>query len=250
MVSTDNASRRFNNFKAYPALQTNGELSFITQRHEVSWPMIMKKQWKTLLSILALSIVVTGNSAANDAEEKTISPQPNQTSKRIIVVEVFWYGCSRCYSFEPHIEKWLTEKANYIEFVRIPAASAKNWRPHARAYYVAEKLNAVEKIHRPLYDAIHKENRKIFDKKGLRNFFAEQGIDVEKFDKLYSSREITMQLDNSYAFAQKYGINGVPALIVHGKYGMGAKDSGSYSKTFDVINELAAKEYESLTNNN
>jgi len=217
---------------------------------EISWPMIKKTQWKTLLSILALLLVVTGNSVANDAEEKIISPQPNQTVKKIKVVEVFWYGCSRCYSFEPHIEKWLTEKADYIKFVRIPGALGKNWLPHARAYYVAEKLDAVEKIHRPLYDAIHKDKRKLNDKKSLRAFFAEHGIEEGKFNELYDSREVDLVVDRSIAFGQKYGIKGVPALIVHGKYGMGANDSGSYSKTFDVINELAAQEYESLINNN
>ena len=94
-------------------------------------------------------------------KKKTVSRQPNQINKKIKVVEVFWCGCSRCYSFEPHIEKWLTEKADYIDFVRIPGALGKNWLPLARAYYVAEKLDVIDKIHRPLYDAIHTRQKKI-----------------------------------------------------------------------------------------
>lgn len=51
--------------------------------------MIKKTQLKALLSVLALALVVTGNSIANDAEEKIVSPQPNQTSEQIKVVEFF-----------------------------------------------------------------------------------------------------------------------------------------------------------------
>lgn len=133
--------------------------------------------------------------------------------------------------------------------MRIPGALGSHWLPHARAYYVAEKLGVVEKIHRPLFDAIHKEKRKIFDRKSIRFFFAEHGIDEDTFDKLYDSREIRFKVEKSYAFGKKYGIKSVPAIIINGKYGIGSKDSGSYSKTFEVINELAAKEYESLRNN-
>jgi len=48
------------------------------------------------------------------------SPQPTRTGDKIEVLEVFWYGCPHCYQFEPVVEKWLEEKAGYIEFVRIP----------------------------------------------------------------------------------------------------------------------------------
>ncbi|MCK5669554.1 MAG: hypothetical protein KAI15_10725, partial [Gammaproteobacteria bacterium] len=65
------------------------------------------------------------------------SPQPTRTGDKIEVLEVFWYGCPHCYQFEPVVEKWLEEKAGYIEFVRIPGVLGKQWLPHARAYYAA-----------------------------------------------------------------------------------------------------------------
>jgi thiol-disulfide isomerase/thioredoxin len=66
--------------------------------------------------------------------------QPTRTGDRIEVLEVFWYGCPHCYHFEPVIEKWLDEKSDYIEFVRMPGILGKNWLPHARAFYAAEKI--------------------------------------------------------------------------------------------------------------
>ena len=76
------------------------------------------------------------------------------TGDKIEVLEFFWYGCSHCYEFEPVIEQWLDDKAEYIEFVRMPAVLGASWMPYARAYYVAQHLDVLDKIHRPLFDAI------------------------------------------------------------------------------------------------
>ena len=179
--------------------------------------MINNTQRTNLISIFVLWFALTGISFAKDTLDEFTPQQTIHTGKKIKVVEVFWYGCSRCYSFERHVEKWLTEKEDYIEFVRIPGALGENWLPHARAYYVAEKLGVIEKIHRPLFDAIHEEKRKILDKESLRDFFAEYGVDESKFDELYHSKEVGLDVERSYAFGQRYGIRGVPAIIINGK---------------------------------
>ncbi len=206
--------------------------------------MIKNLQWTYLLSVCALSFALIGTSFSKDTLDESTPEQNIDTGRKIKVVEVFWYGCSRCYSFERHVEKWLTEKEDYIEFVRIPGALGKNWLPHARAYYVAEKLGVLEKIHRPLFDAIHEEKRKILDKESLRDFFAEYCVDEGQVDELYHSKEVGLDVKRSYAFGQRYGIRGVPAIIINGKYGTSASVAGGYDKLIDVINKVAAKEYE------
>ena len=42
------------------------------------------------------------------------TPQPTRTGDKIEVLEIFYYGCPHCYTFEPTIERWLGEKAEYI----------------------------------------------------------------------------------------------------------------------------------------
>ncbi len=175
--------------------------------------------------------------------KKLPSPQPTQTGKKIEVLEIFWYGCSHCYYFEPIIEKWLEEKAGYIEFVRMPGVLGKNWLPHARAFYAAEKLGVLDKIHQPLFDAIHKEKRKIMDKKELRKFFVEQGVNGDDFDQAFHSKEVEDSVRYAFTMGQRYALTGVPAVIINGKYGTSASMAGSYNKIIDVVNTLAAKEY-------
>ncbi len=172
--------------------------------------------------------------------------QPTSTGDKIEVVEVFWYGCPHCYHFEPVIEKWLDEKAEYIEFVRMPGILGKNWLPHARAFYAAEKLGVLDIIHKPLFDAIHKDKRKIIDEKSLRVFFSEHGVSGDEFDQAYNSKEVEEKVRAAFTAGQGYALTGVPAIIINGKYGTSASVAGDFNKIIDVINTLAAKEYKKL----
>ena len=174
------------------------------------------------------------------------SHQPTTTGNKIEVVEVFWYGCPHCYQFEPFVEKWLEEKAGYIEFIRMPGVLGENWLPHARAFYVAEKLGVTDKIHGPLFNAIHKEKQKIMDKRALRSFFVEQGVSGDDFDQAWQSKEVEENVRYAYTMGQRYVLTGVPAVIINGKYGTSASMAGDFNKIIDVVNTLAAKEYGKL----
>jgi thiol:disulfide interchange protein DsbA len=172
--------------------------------------------------------------------------QPTRTGDKIEVVEVFWYGCPHCYHFEPVIEKWLEEKSEYIEFIRMPGILGKNWLPHARAFYAAEKLAILEEIHKPLFDAIHKDKRKILDEKSLRAFFSEYGVSGADFDQAYNSREVEDKVRAAFSAGKNYALTGVPAIIINGKYTTSESMAGSFEKIIAVINTLAAKEYKKL----
>ena len=174
------------------------------------------------------------------------TPQPTSTGDKIEVLEVFWYGCPHCYHFEPVIEKWLEEKADYIEFVRMPGILGKNWLPHARAFYTAEKIGILDIIHTPLFDAIHKDKRKILDERSLRVYFSEHGVNGDEFDQAYNSKEVEEKVRAAFSAGQNYALTGVPAIIINGKYGTSASMAGSFEKIIDVINTLAAKEYKKL----
>ncbi len=245
--------------------------------------MNKKSFWKQLTSILLLA-AFSLLSACSDAEENvsnnktevtpviqeqatTINPtkqteivlkdvtglykelptaQPTSTGDKIEVVEVFWYGCPHCYHFEPVIEKWLGEKAEYIEFVRMPGILGPQWLPHARAFYAAEKLGILEEIHKPLFDAIHKDKRKIVDEESLRVFFSEHGISGKQFDEAFRSKEVEEKVKKAFSAGKSYALTGVPAVIINGKYVTSASMAGSYDKIIDVVNTMAAKEYKNL----
>jgi thiol:disulfide interchange protein DsbA len=97
-----------------------------------------KKAAASLIMLLGLVTVLPMTSTAQDALEGKFTEfkpaLPTQTGDKIEVVEVFWYGCPHCYSFEPYVEQWLTEKTDDVEFIRVPGVLNQNWIPHAKAF--------------------------------------------------------------------------------------------------------------------
>ena len=173
----------------------------------------------------------------------SISPaQPTQTGNKIEVVEVFWYGCPHCYDFEPYIEKWLETKSDDVGFRRMPGIFRKSWIPHAKAYYTAEKMGVVDKIHNPLFVALHDKRKRIYDDDSLEEFFEDQGIDDKQFRKIYQSDEIDTKVKQAFVMGQRYKVTGTPAVIVNGKYMISGSTAGSFENVLKIVDQLVAKE--------
>jgi len=205
---------------------------------------------RSLLSALLLILGAVSLSAR--AQELSYAPvQPQQPTMaqpgKIEVLEFFWYGCPHCYAMEPHVEKWLQTKPADVEFIRVPGVLNKLWMAHARAYYTAQKLGVLDKIHRPLFDALHKDHRKIFSEDELRDFFVEKGVKAEDFTRTYNSNDVEIRVKQAYVLAQNYRLTGVPAFVVDGKYSTSGQLAGTYENLITTINSLIEKERASNT---
>ncbi len=204
---------------------------------------------KSLL-VSALLVAATTAWAADEFVEgrnyQLVTPAQPTTTKgtgKVEVVELFWYGCPHCYAFEPTLSKWLKTKADYIEFIRIPAVFAANWEIHARAYYAAEKLGVLDKIHQPLFDALHEQKRSLFTVDELTEFFAEHGVPAADFKSAYESFEVDTKARRALALTRAYGISGVPSVIINGKYRSGAQFTGNFENLLKLVDFLADKEH-------
>lgn len=163
------------------------------------------------------------------------NPAPTETSDQVEVTEMFWYGCPHCYDLEPVTQGWLKRKPDHVVFTQIPVAFGANWEPGARAYYAAEALGVLDEVHQPLFDAFH-QGRKLTNEDELAAFFAEHGVDQEEFRKAYKSFQTETRLRRGNQLAKRYGVRGVPAIIVNGKYDVRSP------RVFEVVDFLIAKE--------
>lgn len=158
------------------------------------------------------------------------------------VVEFFWYGCPHCYHLESDLEQWLARQPEQVRFRRMPAANSARWVNHAKAFFAAERLGALEQLHEPLFKALQEERRPVFSDEQLIAFAAEQGIDEEAFRAAYESFPVDMLVRKSADLATRYGITGVPALVVNGAYVTSPTQTGSRARTFEVVDALVARE--------
>jgi len=160
----------------------------------------------SLFALILFSTLSLGATGAADGTYKRIKPAvPTQSGDKIEVVEIFWYGCMHCYAFEPYIDNWLKSLPADVEFRRVPGVLNKSWMPHARAYYTAEKLGVLERIHKPLFQALHRQRKRISTEDDLREFFVEKGVDAEQFTRSYHSQGVEIKVKQAFLAARRAG---------------------------------------------
>lgn len=195
---------------------------------------------KFISALTALALGVASSAAANFTEGKdyrVLANPENITGDVIVVREFFWYGCPHCYTLEPHMQKWAKTRASDVAYFSTPAAMNPVWEQSARGFYAAQLMGAQEKTHMPLFDAIHKDGKKLFDQNSLADWYAAQGLDKAKFNSLYNSFAVTTKIERSKAAAMRYQLTGTPAVVVHGKYVVNGVDE----KVPQVVDFLVEK---------
>lgn len=169
-------------------------------------------------------------------------PQTTESGDKVEVLEVFMYSCPHCFHLEQTIDKWLATKPENVEFRRMPAVFGPKVVPHARAFYAAEMMGVEDKLHMPLFRALHEQKRQIYDEDALVAFAEEQGIDGAEFRKTYNSFYVNMKVRRAQEMGKRYGIDGVPSVIVNGKYRTSPSRTGSRDKMVKVIDYLIGVE--------
>jgi len=209
----------------------------------------MKMLTRWLLVLLLPVFMATAALAAGYTEGKEYlaltSPQPTNSGDKIEVVELFWYGCPHCYQLEPVVDQWLANMPDDVEFVRMPAIVGPPWELLAKAYYTAEFLGVLDKMHLALFDYLHNDKKKITNEAALQSFFVEQGVSREDFKNTYTSFAVAMKVSNARLMTKRYGITGVPTIIVNGKYNTSGSLAGSNENIIKVVDYLVKQERQS-----
>jgi len=170
-------------------------------------------------------------------------PQPTETPDKVEIVEVFSYACPHCFDFLPYMEQYSKVKPDFVEVRHMPAIFRDSWVPLARAYYTAELLGVADRLHRPIFEAIHVHKVPLNDRDTLMKFFAEHGVSNEDFNKTYDSFAVESLLRKSQVMQQRYGVRGTPTVIVNGKYRVSGTLAGSPDNVIMVVDALAEREH-------
>ncbi|WP_112192864.1 thiol:disulfide interchange protein DsbA [Pseudomonas sp. LG1E9] len=170
------------------------------------------------------------------------NPVPVSVPGKIEVVELFWYGCPHCYAFEPTINPWVEKLPKDVNFKRIPAMFGGPWDAHGQLFLTLEAMGVEHKVHNAVFNAIQKEGKRLTKPDEMADFVATQGVDKDKFLATFNSFAIQGQIKQAKELAQKYGVQGVPTMIVNGKYRFDLGTTGGPEATLNVADQLIAKE--------
>ena len=170
------------------------------------------------------------------------NPVPVAQPGKIEVVELFWYGCPHCYSFEPVINPWAEKLPADVHFVRIPAMFGGPWDAHGQMFLTLEAMGVENKVHSAVFNAIQKDRKPLTKPDEMADFLATQGVDKDKFLATFNSFAIKGQISKAKELAKKYEVSGVPTMIVDGKYRFDLGTAGGPEQALNVADQLIAKE--------
>ncbi len=177
-----------------------------------------------------------------------VPAQPtNVAPGKVEVVEVFWFGCPHCNALEPFIQSWLKNKPEYIEFVRVPVMWGPVHRAHAKLFYMLRALNRAD-LDQKVFDTIHKDGNMLVSnddqvtRKMQLDFLRANGVSVEDFNKAWDSFTVNAGLQRAEQLTERYKVEGVPLIVINGKYTTEPGLAGGQGQLLQLINDLAASE--------
>jgi len=179
-----------------------------------------------------------------------VPAQPTDAAPgKVEVVEVFWYGCPHCYALDPFIESWRKTKPAYIEFKRVPVTWQAVHQSHAKLFYTLEALGKEEALHAAVFAELHDKKNYMYmqgDEKETLNaqlaFAKAHGISESDFTNAYNSFTVQTAMSKADDLVHRYHVDGVPLLVINGKYVTDVNMAGSQANVMNIVNDLAASE--------
>ncbi|MBY4896739.1 thiol:disulfide interchange protein DsbA/DsbL [Cupriavidus sp. AU9028] len=201
---------------------------------------------KTFAALFAALATVAGflmsapaHAAPTEGKEYQVlrAPQP-VTPGKIEVTEFFWYGCPHCYDFEPDLEAWVRKQGKDVVFKRVPVAFRDDLLPHTRIYYALESMGKLDAMHTKVFNAIHSERKRLLDPNEIADLMAKNGVDRKAFLDAYNSFSVSTSTTRANKIADAYKIDGVPTIVIQGKYVTSPSIAGSKGGAVQTMDYL------------
>lgn len=208
----------------------------------------MKISMKRSLAILMLTLGSLSFSPLSLAEtpqpgsnfDSVAQPIATDNAAKIEVMEIFWYGCIHCYQMEAPLNAWVKKLPADVYFKRMPGLPNASWAPMAKAFYAMESLGVSEKLHTPLFEAVHKsKSLNPTDEKAVIAWVTQQSkMDKAKVEGAFKSFTINTNLNRAAQVFRASGATGVPSLVIDGKYITSSTMNGGNEQALKVADYI------------
>lgn len=206
---------------------------------------------KFLFGCIALLISLTSLTSFGQAERyiagthyKVLdSAVRTADADKIEVLEIFWYGCPACYTFEPILNDWVENRDDDVAFVRFPGVFNSLMKLHAQIYYMSEALGITEQTHDKVFNALVPQRKQLRTESQIVEQFVEFGVDRDSVEKAFNSFAVKTKTNQAEKLTGDYRPSGTPSMVVNGKYLVSiAGPVNSQQEMLRVVDFLTEKE--------
>lgn len=168
---------------------------------------------------------------------------------KVEVIEIFWYGCSHCYTLDPFLERWKKNgKPAHVEFVRVPVTWNANATLHARLFYTLQALKQDERLHTKVFDTIFRQGNSLIGRDEaatleiMVDWARKNGVQEKAFRDAWNSMWVATKLRQADDIVRRYRAEGTPFMAVNGRYATDLGMAGGVPQMLELINALANAE--------
>lgn len=195
-----------------------------------------------LLATLALSQEAEFREFEHYRELPTRLETADINSDTVVVTEMFSYICVHCFTFERDLEAWLPKQDHTVKFEREHVVFSGTSLSLARAYYAAEQLGVTEKIHMPMFTAIHVNGLRMNQPDLLQRLFEGRGeTSATDFQAAFKGFNVENRVRRSDALVRGWRIDKTPTMVVDGRYIAGGTHTHSNRQILAVVDFLVKK---------
>ncbi len=196
-------------------------------------------------SALARPAAAQGGAGAQaDARRgyRQVNPaQPTEApAGKIEVLEFFWYGCPHCNSLEPLLNAWVAKLPPDVVFRRVHVPFGD--RRHQQLYYTLLALGKADALGDKVFRAIHVENNRLDTVDKMADLVSRNGVDRKRFVDTFESFAVRTRMRRAAQVVDAYGVDGVPAMAVNGKYYTAPSMAGSNQAALRMLDRLIDQE--------
>lgn len=194
------------------------------------------------------------------------NPQPTNQPDKVVVTEVFSFGCPACNAFQPYMDKLRAElpAGAVLEYLPASFIPTENWPVLQRAYFTAKAMGvdnprshdamfkAIWGPNGPLatYDAATQRPKSAADMpkiEDIAKFYAQFGAKPDEFVATANSFSINLDMKRADQQIIAWGVNSTPTIVVDGRWRADTRSANGTQALIDltlylVNKELAAKQ--------
>jgi thiol:disulfide interchange protein DsbA len=195
-----------------------------------------------MLTPLATTLV---HAAADVVEGKDYmplqKPVPVAIPGKLEVIEFFGYWCPHCYAFEDKLEAWVKALPADVNFRRIPVAWQDAHVPYQKLFYALESMGVKSDIHAKVFKAVHDQHLRLDSDASFEAFATAIGVDKVKLIDAAKSFSVATKIRAVSQQLASYQIEGVPTLVINGKYATSPETAKGETQALQVVDVLIQK---------
>jgi len=190
--------------------------------------------------ILALAALVLALPVFAQAGYSLVQPpQPTDNPAKIEVIDFFYYTCPHCKSLSVPMAAWEKKLPDDVYVRKIHVSFGNPAITNlSRLYYALEATGDLARLDQEVFKALHEQRVNLAMEGKMMEWLAKQGVNTQKFGEAYKSFGVESKVRRADQLSQSYRIQGVPAIIIDGKYLL---EPNSPEKLLALTDELIAK---------